>query len=74
MPVSDDERRKPSWVPMREGATLSRDDKERFMKFELYSRSYRDGVFLQPGYNPNHNSTVVEKVDINSDSIALRGE
>jgi len=73
MPVSDDAMRKPSWVPYIEGATLSRDDKERFMKFELYSRSYRYGSFLQQGYNPNHNTVDVEKVDINTDSISLRG-
>ena len=73
MPVSDDERRKPRWVQHQSGATLTRDDRDRFMKFELYSRSYREGKFPLPGYNPNHNTADVERVDINSDSITLRG-
>ena len=74
MPVSDDERRKPRWVAYTEGATLTRDDRDRFMKFELYSRSYRTGEFLQSGYNPNHNSPVLERVSIDTDSLTLRGE
>lgn len=73
MPISDDAMRKPSWVPFKEGATLTRDDNDRFMKFELYSRSYRYGGFLQQGYNPNHNITQVEKININSDGITTRG-
>lgn len=73
MPVSDDDMRKPSWVPFREGATLSRDDNERFMKYELYPRNYRYGYYPQEGYNPNHNVTQVEKININSDGITTRG-
>lgn len=74
MPVSMDEYRVPKWVPMTgvDKATMSRDNEERFYKFETDVRGWKEG-FLQPGYNPNHNSTKVENINIDRDSISLKG-
>jgi len=74
MPVSIDEYRVPKWVSATnlDKATLSRDDDERFYKFETDPRGWREG-FKQPGYNVNHNSARVEEVRINSDTITLKG-
>lgn len=72
MPISDDDVRKPYWIKFTEGATLTRDNNDRFMKAELYTREYRNG-FLQEGYNPNHNSPTVEKINIESDNITIKG-
>lgn len=74
MPVSMDEYRNPRWVSASnlDKATLSRDDNERYYKFETDPRGFRDG-FKQAGYNPNHNSARVENIRINSDNITLKG-
>ncbi len=73
MPVSMSDYRVPRWVSAQnlDQATLSRDDKERFYKFDTDPRGWRDG-FKQPGYNPNHNSSTLERVNINRDNITLK--
>lgn len=72
MPISMDEFRQPRWIKYDAEATLARDDDERWYKFETDPRGWRDG-FKQPGYNPNHDTTSVENVNINSDELQLRG-
>ena len=74
MTVSIDEYRLPKWVSAvnLDKATLSRDNNERFYKFDTDPRGWRDG-FKQPGYNPNHNSARIESININSDTISLKG-
>ena len=75
MPISMDEYRTPSWIAagnLLDKATMSRDNRERFYKFETDLRGWRDG-FLQPGFNKNHNSSRVEHTNINNDVITLKG-
>lgn len=74
MAISMSEYREPKWVAMAnmDQATMSRDDNERFYKFGTDPRGWRDG-FKQAGYNVNHNSSRVESVNIESDTISLKG-
>ena len=71
MPISIDEYREPKWIKMKEGATMSRDNKEKWYKFDTDPRGWRDG-FLLPGYNPNSNSVSVEKIRIDNEELQLR--
>jgi hypothetical protein len=74
MPISIDEYREPKWIRFREryGVGGSTNKKDRFYKFESNPRAYRGGVFKQPGYNPNHQSISIEKVNLESDDITLK--
>jgi hypothetical protein len=74
MTVSINEYREPKWVSLNDAdqATLSRDNNERFYKFDTDPRRWRDG-FKQSGYNVNHNSIRVERVNINRDDVTLKG-
>jgi len=74
MPISEDAYREPSWIKFREGYTISRDTnkRSRFIVFGNHPRSYRGGDFKQAGYNPNHQSVRVEKVNLYNDDITLK--
>jgi hypothetical protein len=74
MPISIEEYREPSWIRSRERYTIAglTDQKARFMNFEQYPRSYRGGVFKQPGYNVNHQAIRVERINMRSDDITLK--
>lgn len=74
MPISIDAYREPKFIKYKTRYPLSEDPRDRFYKFETNPRSYRDGVFKQPGYNPKHNSITVERININSDDITVRGD
>ena len=71
MPISIDEYREPRFIKLDEGATMSRDDAEKWYKFDTNPRGFREG-FKLPGYNPNHNSTTVEKVNIDNEELQLK--
>jgi len=73
MPIPIEEYAEPKWIRYQERYPMSYNKNDRFYKFETNPRSYRGGVFKQAGYNPNHNSTRVESVRINSDGITLKG-
>jgi hypothetical protein len=73
MPISIADFSEPKWVKYQERYPMSYDKNDRFHRFEDEPRSYRGGDFKQAGYNVNHDSTTVEKVRINSDTITLRG-
>ena len=56
---------------------ISENSKDRFMKFDSRNpaalRSYRgERGFKQGGYNVNHNSTRVERVNLRSDDYTLK--
>ena len=75
MPVSDDDARKPRWIRYEEGATLSRDDKEKYVDFStnpIYKRSYRNDAFKRMGYNANNPFTTQEVINIRQDPIVPR--
>jgi len=74
MPIDIEEFKEPKLVRYKERYPMSENSKDRFMKFEDYPRSYRGvGVtFPQAGYNPNHQSTTVEKINLESDEYTLK--
>lgn len=75
MPIDISEFAEPTLVRYKERYPLSDNRKDRFMDFGTMPRSYRGdgGTFPQPGYNPNHQSTRVEKVNLETDDITLKG-
>lgn len=74
MPISIEDYREPKFIKYKTRYPLSEDSNDRFYKFETNPRSYRGGAFKQPGYNPKHNSTRVEQINVNSDGITIRGD
>jgi len=74
MPISMDEYSTPSWIRYKEGYTIARqtNKRSRFINFGDYPRNYRGGDFPQAGYNPNHQSVRVEKVNLYNDDITLK--
>ena len=74
MPIDISESAEPKLVRRKERYPLSDNKKDRFMKFEDSPRSYRgeSGTFPQAGYNPNHQSTRVEKINLESDEYTLK--
>jgi hypothetical protein len=74
MPIDISEFREPTFIKMQERYPLSTDKKDRFIKFDTYPRNYRGvgGTFPQAGYNPHHQSTRVEKINLESDDYTLK--
>jgi len=72
MPITLEDIRHPKWIKIEEKSPISYNSDDRYMRFEDSPRSYRGGVFKQPGYNPNHNALGVEKVSLNSDNLQFR--
>jgi hypothetical protein len=74
MPISEDEYREPQWIRYQKGYTVSRivAERSKFMNFELYPRSYRNGEFRQPGYNPNHQAIRVERSNLYKEGLTLK--
>lgn len=79
MPIDISEFREPKFVKLKTRYPMSYDQKDRFYKFDTNMRSYRssdvtsrEGGFKQGGYNPNHNSTRVEKINLYRDNITLK--
>ncbi len=74
MPISEEVYREPSWIRYRKGWTIARqtNQRSRFMVFSDYPRNYRGGDFKTPGYNPNHQSVRVEKVNLYTDDLTLK--
>jgi len=72
MPINSETIRKPKLVLYEEGYTIARvDEQDKYMKFELYPRSYRQGKFPQPGWTPGQQDLEVREIDINSDSLSI---
>ena len=73
MPISIDEFREPKLTRLLDRWPMSYNKKDRFIDFTSDTRRYRgEEGFKQPGYNPNHNSTKIEKVKLDVDDIALK--
>ena len=79
MPISEDEFRQPRWVKLYDRYPMSYESND--MYNEIYpshdaSRYPGDegdeGGWKQAGYNPNHNSTTIERITIRSDTIQLK--
>ncbi len=77
MPVSEGDYREPYWVKMRDRYPMSYDKKDRFNTINPRHSMARyngdpDTGWKQAGYNPNQQSTRVEKINLTSDTITLR--
>lgn len=74
MPISIDAYSEPAWIRDRVRYTIAglTDKKSRFINTAQYPRSYRGGAFKQAGYNVNHQSTRVERINMSSDDITLK--
>lgn len=74
MPIDMSEFSTPTWTKMTVRYPLSEDKVDRFIKFEDIPRSYRGdgGSFPQAGYNPKHQSTRVESINLFTDEFTLK--
>ena len=79
MPISIEEFSTPKWIKYQERYPLSYDKEDRFN--EINPRHFagryqgtegREGGWKQAGYNPNHQSTRVERIRVRSDDITLK--
>lgn len=75
MPIPIEAYAKPQWVRVKERYTIAgiTNQRARFIDYGQYKRNYRHGYFPQPGYNPNHNSTRLERVRLDSDNVTHKG-
>ena len=79
MPITEDEYREPRLARYQERYPMSYDKNDRFTGTIVNPKVFVgrsvsiDGTgWKQPGYNPNHNSTSIEKINITTDNITLR--
>ena len=77
MPVSIEEYAKPSFVKHDTRYPLVPDKKARFNTVCPRDNMGRyngdpDTGWKQPGYNPNHNSTRVEHINLTTDEVSIR--
>ena len=74
MPVPIEAYARPELVKMRTRYPMTEDKKDRFPDYANdYKRSWKsESGWKQGGYNPNHQSTRVEKVNLTTDEITLR--
>jgi hypothetical protein len=79
MPISEDEFREPKWIKLRERYPMSYDSTDRFNEVNPRHPANRypgdegrEGGWKQAGYNPNHNSITIERIQVRSDSIQLK--
>jgi hypothetical protein len=79
MPISIEEFQLPSFIRLQEKYPLSYNKLDRYN--EIYPPNFEDrynhnegesGGFKQAGYNPNHQSTRVERVNLKSETITLK--
>ena len=59
------------FIRYREGATLSRDDRLRFMDYDQYPRAYGRVTTGQLGYNAQNPSIAVRKIRLSVDNVNL---
>lgn len=79
MPISESAFREPSLSKYKERYPMSYDKNQRYTdtivnpKIDVARSNSIDGSgWKQPGYNPNHNSTKVERLNITTDSPSLK--
>lgn len=79
MPISIDEYATPKFVRLQDRYPMSYNKEDRFN--EINPRHYvgrypgeegREGGWKQAGYNPNHQTTRVEKIRVRSDDVTLK--
>lgn len=79
MPVSENEYREPQFVKYQERYPISYNKNDRYLDtvvnprvFEGRSHGGARTEWKAPGYNPNHNSTTLERVNLTTDSPSFR--
>ena len=79
MPISEDEFVEPSWVKLKERYPMSYDAVDKYNetnpRLDIARHpgdEGREGGWKQAGYNPNHNSTTLERITIRADNIQLK--
>lgn len=79
MPISIEEYSQPKFIKLRDRYPMSYDKEDRFNEvFPLnFAGRYpgdegREGGWKQAGYNPNHQSTTIEKIRVRTDNITLK--
>lgn len=79
MPISMEEFSVPKWIKYQERYPLSYDKTDRFNEINprhcvgrYPGDEGREGGWKQAGYNPNHQSTMVERIRVRSDDITLK--
>ena len=79
MPIPISAFAKPKFTRLRDRYPMSYDKKDRYNEIypEHFAGRYpgnegREGGWKQPGYNPNHQTTSIERIDVRSDNITLR--
>lgn len=77
MPIPIEEFANPSFTKFREGYTIARITNKQAKYSEIVwieendMRRYRDGQWPRAGFNPNSQSTRVERVRITNDTLTL---
>ena len=74
MPISIEEYSEPKWIRLRTRYTIAgiENKNARFINYEDYPRSYRGGDIKRPGYNVNHQSTRIERLNLKNDNLTLK--
>lgn len=79
MPISIEDYATPKWIRLQERYPMSYDKNDRFNEVcprhaanRHLGDEGREGGWKQAGYNPNHQSTQLEKIRVRSDNITLR--
>lgn len=79
MTISLDEIRNPRWVKIPNRYPMSYEKQDRFN--EIFPQGHnerflgnegREGGWKFPGYNPNHQSTRMEKFNLRSDNVVIK--
>jgi hypothetical protein len=77
MPLSENDYREPYWIKLRDRYPMSYDKKDRYNTINPRNEMARyngdrDTGWKQAGYNPNHQSTRVERINLYSENITLK--
>ena len=79
MPISIEEYKQPSFIKLQDRYPMSYDKTDRFNEVfpQHASGRYqgdmgREGGWKLAGYNPNHQATRVERINIRTDDITLK--
>ena len=79
MPIDISEYTTPKFIKLLDRYPMSYNKEDRFNEIcpRHYAARYqgdegREGGWKQPGYNPNHQSTTLERIRIRSDNITLK--
>ena len=79
MPISENEYREPKLVKYQERYPMSYNKNDRYTDtvvnpkvLQARSNSIDGSGWKQPGYNPNHNSVTIEKINLTIESPILK--